>query len=444
MQFEHLRQDLAQLEGQYYYPTGGLHWGARRELQERITAARLLLAEIVYPVLTLPPEITSEIFVQAVNPLDKASSRSAPLLLLRICRLWRTIALSTPCLWAGLNFGFRRDEPTFSAQALGNFAEGWLSRSHDLPVSLGFDYLGAMSEDRVTQLLGAHASRLHHVHIRMSSDAVSGLQRIGKLPELRSLSFVTYIENLAIFQQVQTFCDAPRLREVALGCGITPHKLLLPWGQITTFSGERFTVTDCRRVLRDLPLLTKCTFTWLVAEPNAAPVIITHPVLKELTLEGDYADLLRILDLPTLRQLSIERYSSPLLPNFEWFRTVHGLTSVKLNVKAEFARAFLLALDRGKETDFLPHLESLEIASFDHKVDAPVTTALWSRSPGFTSNLGTTPLGYLRLVAVRSYGEDLPSWEEMGPIDWDALCDLWYDGMDVHVGTEQDNYLWVW
>ncbi|KAJ6477833.1 hypothetical protein C8R47DRAFT_1051438 [Mycena vitilis] len=444
MQFEHLRQDLAQLEEQCYYPAGDLDWGARRELQERITAARLLLGEIVYPVLTLPPEITSEIFVQAVNPLPNASSRSAPLLFLRICRLWRAIALSTPCLWARLNLGFCRDEPASSVQALGNFAESWLSRPCDLPISLGFEYLGSVNEDLVTPLLRAHASRLHHVHIRMSSDALSGLQRIGKLPALRSLSFVTYIENPALFQQVQTFCDAPRLREVALGCGITLQKLLLPWRQITTFSGERFTVTECHRVLCDLPLLTKCTFTWLVAQRNEDPVIISHPVLKELTLEGDYAGLLRVLDLPTLTDLSIERYSSPPLPNFEWFRTVHGLTSVKLGVSAEFARAFLLGLDRTKDADLLPHLESLEVASFDHTVDEPVIIALRSRSPGFTSNNGTTALGYLRLVAVRSYGEDLPSWEEMGLIDWDALCDLWYDGMDVHVGTKQDNYLWEW
>ncbi|KAJ7673814.1 hypothetical protein DFH06DRAFT_954437, partial [Mycena polygramma] len=70
----------------------------RRGWQENIKAAKLLLAEIVYPVLTLPPEITAQIFVQAVKPLDKASSTSAPLLLLRICRQWRTIALSTPRL----------------------------------------------------------------------------------------------------------------------------------------------------------------------------------------------------------------------------------------------------------------------------------------------------------------------------------------------------------
>ncbi|KAJ6605306.1 hypothetical protein DFH09DRAFT_886391, partial [Mycena vulgaris] len=56
-------------------------------------------------VLTLPPEITSEIFIHSVESNrweDRTEATSTPLLLLQICRLWRATALSTPALWTNL------------------------------------------------------------------------------------------------------------------------------------------------------------------------------------------------------------------------------------------------------------------------------------------------------------------------------------------------------
>ncbi|KAJ7830516.1 hypothetical protein B0H14DRAFT_2201338, partial [Mycena olivaceomarginata] len=53
----------------------------------------------------LPPDIVREIFV-ACLPTDRnavMSAQEAPLLLCRICSAWRTIALSTPRLWASLH-----------------------------------------------------------------------------------------------------------------------------------------------------------------------------------------------------------------------------------------------------------------------------------------------------------------------------------------------------
>ncbi|KAJ7705931.1 hypothetical protein B0H14DRAFT_2415857, partial [Mycena olivaceomarginata] len=53
------------------------------------------------PVLTLPNEIISEIFVQflPVYPLSSPSTGPfSPTLLTQICRRWREIALTTPLL----------------------------------------------------------------------------------------------------------------------------------------------------------------------------------------------------------------------------------------------------------------------------------------------------------------------------------------------------------
>ncbi|KAJ7280873.1 hypothetical protein C8J57DRAFT_1174466 [Mycena rebaudengoi] len=55
--------------------------------------------EYKYPILTLPTEITSEIFVHFLPPYPQcppATGLSSPELLCQICQVWREIALSTP------------------------------------------------------------------------------------------------------------------------------------------------------------------------------------------------------------------------------------------------------------------------------------------------------------------------------------------------------------
>ncbi|KAJ7762638.1 hypothetical protein B0H16DRAFT_1269504, partial [Mycena metata] len=70
-------------------------------LAQRATVQEGLDA-ITYPVLTLPVEITSQIFNWTLAPGGAASTLTAEeksLILGHICRLWRQIALSTPELW---------------------------------------------------------------------------------------------------------------------------------------------------------------------------------------------------------------------------------------------------------------------------------------------------------------------------------------------------------
>ncbi|KAJ7855416.1 hypothetical protein B0H13DRAFT_1641933, partial [Mycena leptocephala] len=59
------------------------------------------LAHVEYPVLTLPPEITSRIFLECLPGHGRVipSPDAAPLLLSQICRHWRDVALSTCGLW---------------------------------------------------------------------------------------------------------------------------------------------------------------------------------------------------------------------------------------------------------------------------------------------------------------------------------------------------------
>ncbi|KAJ6526327.1 hypothetical protein B0H19DRAFT_970621, partial [Mycena capillaripes] len=73
-------------------------------LEKRERAVEERLAHVEYPVLALPPEITSRIFVECLPGHGRVipSPNAAPLLLAQICRHWRDIALSTCQLWSSI------------------------------------------------------------------------------------------------------------------------------------------------------------------------------------------------------------------------------------------------------------------------------------------------------------------------------------------------------
>ncbi|KAJ6534213.1 hypothetical protein B0H19DRAFT_847183, partial [Mycena capillaripes] len=86
---QHLRDRLSQLDSQIPL------------LQAERKSIRQQLSVVFYPVLELPPEVTSEIFVHCLPDIPlHPSVHAAPLLLLKICKKWREIALRTPALWA--------------------------------------------------------------------------------------------------------------------------------------------------------------------------------------------------------------------------------------------------------------------------------------------------------------------------------------------------------
>ncbi|KAJ7256108.1 hypothetical protein C8J57DRAFT_1075220, partial [Mycena rebaudengoi] len=81
---------------------------------------------IIYPVLTLPTEITVEIFRHTLPPNPDPSSLEAPLLLGQICQQWREIALNAHELWQSLSFSKHRSTPLLQM---------WLSRSGNSPLN---------------------------------------------------------------------------------------------------------------------------------------------------------------------------------------------------------------------------------------------------------------------------------------------------------------------
>ncbi|KAJ7706489.1 hypothetical protein B0H16DRAFT_1826250, partial [Mycena metata] len=83
-------------------------------LEENANKLEANLDLVVYPVLTLPPEITSKIFLQCLpthGRVEPSPSR-APLLLTQVCHHWRQVTHSTCGLWSSLYIS-----PTFQIDA---------------------------------------------------------------------------------------------------------------------------------------------------------------------------------------------------------------------------------------------------------------------------------------------------------------------------------------
>jgi hypothetical protein len=80
-------------------------------LKEEKNSLRDRLATYTYPVLTLPDETVSEIFVHFLPDFPQYPppiGLLSPYLLCQICREWRHMAFSTPALWSVISLSFRK------------------------------------------------------------------------------------------------------------------------------------------------------------------------------------------------------------------------------------------------------------------------------------------------------------------------------------------------
>ncbi|KAJ6472780.1 hypothetical protein C8R47DRAFT_1022842, partial [Mycena vitilis] len=101
----------------------------RKQAQRRLNAYK-------FPVLTLPPEIISEIFVRTLPIYPHFPARRgslSPTTLAQICRSWREIALTTPLLWRAISL---RLLGLYAFEQRVHIFNVWLQRSRVCPLSI--------------------------------------------------------------------------------------------------------------------------------------------------------------------------------------------------------------------------------------------------------------------------------------------------------------------
>ncbi|KAJ7156539.1 hypothetical protein C8R43DRAFT_1106114 [Mycena crocata] len=275
---------------------------------EQSLSIQARLDDLKYPALTLPNEITSEIFLHFLPPYPKCPPSSgllSPTLLTHICRKWREIALSTPTLWRAIWLD-SDIQPDFGSRK--QILESWLVRSCSCPISIKvFDSCDSVEED-ILQALNPHALRWEYLEVDLDGaplhiiDGLTPLLRELKLHLDGSLSCLVSLK------------DAPLLRTVFLNDGATTN-IILPWAQLTSLTLDDVYPKQCTPILLQTCNLVHCQLGLTRHPGHAIEPDVKLPCLESLVLVGKYGEVTEYLGtfiVPALRKLEVpEMYLKP-------------------------------------------------------------------------------------------------------------------------------------
>ncbi|KAJ7174860.1 hypothetical protein C8R46DRAFT_1081926 [Mycena filopes] len=277
---------------------------------------------LVPPVLTLPPEIVSEIFINFLPSypnLPPQLGLFSPLLLCRICRLWRAIAVSVPDLWRAMPLDLSyRDVPSsqeFAAAQVG-LVETWLARSGTRPLSIRLVSASWVNPDLTVRLLHKllpHCERWEYLTLVVPMETLALVD--GSMPLLRALTLGPNRYTGLLPNVLTLFHRAPELRSVVLTESFLISAISLPWAQLTRLESQCLYPYECTWILEAAPQLVYCEFT-VFDEDGQLPTPVVHTGLRHLILDDgdshdeevettDLADLLDKLTLPALKTLEV-------------------------------------------------------------------------------------------------------------------------------------------
>ncbi|KAJ6504355.1 hypothetical protein DFH09DRAFT_1201440, partial [Mycena vulgaris] len=433
------------------------------DMQTQLENLQLQLDSIIYPVLTLPPEITSEIFIHCVPPVrsrDVVDPGAAPLLLLHVCLAWRQIAVSTPTLWTTLTIEAQGIQPHFV-----EIVDTWLTRARQCPLSVKIvTPLTKIDDfDGFLETFSRHSGGMRSLELNLTVgdfDKMDGHRLAFPLLQTLSTRVVTWDGEVGM----KVFEHVPMLREVWMHFA-PPSFFTLPWHQLTKFTGEFFTIPECLEALHFMPNIVECCFA---AHPqHELTDLICHTKIESFTLfesseVGEIArstDILGFLTLPNLQTLEIldpdpDDFDSHYFQSF-LSRSAPPLRKLTIRGEVTIPLAALLAVrglthltiwhpslvfivtlfdSFGRDRSLVPQLQKLSflgcigLASVSQIADLtaqPITER--NNNPGEFA-----PLQSFRVVSPPGIPVDL----RLATSTMLAFQKLKAEGMDIHIGTE--------
>ncbi|KAJ7626048.1 hypothetical protein FB45DRAFT_922822 [Roridomyces roridus] len=322
-------------------------------------ALRLESDSIVYPILTLPAEIITEIFRHCISPLPKPSPSAAPLLLTQVCRLWRQIAVANPWLWRSLSVDARVPREVLQA---------WLLRGGNMPLELTLHSKDALAGNALLETSLPHSYRWQDVSFRLPVRSFL-LLHLGDahMPSLRKISVDTnYVAgsiNATISDRL-VIRNAPLLREVQITT-LPRVRWQLPWRQLTTLTLNDINLAECLTLLEECLELQNFGASTTGAADTDQP-LLTLPHLQSLAVNLADHSLLDYVTLPQLKRLSVRgsivaQHATVLASLFHRSQPpldTFGMTTVKIGTETK--RLCLLALP-----DSVSHLKLTELGRKD-------------------------------------------------------------------------------
>ncbi|KAF8170696.1 hypothetical protein K438DRAFT_2024283 [Mycena galopus ATCC 62051] len=272
----------------------------------------------MYPVLTLPFDVISQIFVYCLPPEDDALPwrTEAPLLLAGICRDWRHIALITSELWNTIHLRLR---PQLSISKVDPLLKFWLPRAGGLPLSMSLVYKCAAGTDPIPlksiralgKLLAEYALHWTSIELALSLETLVQL----RAPDRDFASLKKLVLNCQSWGSEQrlahVFRNASRIEELHM-ISNAPTKLVLPWEQLMTLKLDNSTPAECLQTLALVPNLVN--FTGVLWTEGAARPIPPLSQLESLTFILSHTrgpELLDSLTLPALLHLDLDLQGLP-------------------------------------------------------------------------------------------------------------------------------------
>ncbi|KAJ3503505.1 hypothetical protein NLJ89_g8400 [Agrocybe chaxingu] len=294
----------------------------RQTLSTEIEQVRALIS----PMRHLPTDILREVFIQTLpesNAIMKANR--CPLLLTRICRFWRDVALSTPNLWTSLQIKVPgKGIPSSTANKIAIGIHEWFSRSGALPLSISlisdhWHKRDDLPHEPITASLIPFSSRWHKLEITSYAPHISNLAAVKDVPILESVEIFSIPSDHGFNADIATwtesgFLAAPALRE-CLVCGAPVSPIALPsnLARLTSLSlGMGFgvfegSIVEVFRALKPYLQLT----TLRLALPsrrdtanNGNVPVLTFPSLTQLDIHDgghDLSSLFRTFTAPKLQ-----------------------------------------------------------------------------------------------------------------------------------------------
>ncbi|KAJ7641232.1 hypothetical protein FB45DRAFT_1124812 [Roridomyces roridus] len=255
-----------------------------RELQQK------RLDTYTYPVLTLPHEIVSKIFVYTLPPYPDCpplTSSLSPTSLTHICRHWREMTLAMPYLWRAIPLGYFGDA---SHERQTRVLESWMDRAGGCPLSIEIKpsvvstwLFGFNSEPILLR-----RERLEYLKLALANSHVSFLK--GSMPLLRSLSLHLEYKNLPLPTGI--VCEYPRLEAVSL-TSFPGTVDWLPWPQLTSLTLRDMTADNSIPILQQTTNLVHLTLILTggdAAEQDTETALdITLPSLEALAIGSEHS-----------------------------------------------------------------------------------------------------------------------------------------------------------
>ncbi|KAJ7842510.1 hypothetical protein B0H13DRAFT_2098673 [Mycena leptocephala] len=283
------------------------------------------LSQVIYPVLSLPFDVTSCIFLHCLPSHGRVSPSpsTAPLVLAQICRRWREVALSTCGLWSSLYLdpGIDMDtvmyNPTVASDdRFRNLLRTWFSRARGSPLALGLDFRFRRVSNAFMNLLSSYAGQIYRLDLHIWPEQFQKSRPLhASFPLLQHLSTSHSSER-----DVRALLDhGPPLRLLRLLGNESERDLSvnfsLPFLTSLEIAAE-ISAETFLEVLRRFPALSDFNFCLLesdaykITKPSIAS---TFPHISSLTLgSGQSTAALYLVTLPNLRFLKLPDFCTPV------------------------------------------------------------------------------------------------------------------------------------